>query len=215
VWTYTWMSFTSHTFTSLPLVHTPNLDFLRWSLWLGLLLIHESPHSGSLHTLRPPNSNFGRLLNFADFRFRDFAGSWLRELCGSKTSDLRKSATSELRRFEIPDLRKSATSEIRRFEIPDLRKFKIPELRGLKFPDLRRFKIPELRRSRASDLRKFTTSELHRFKIPDFASSSFLKTHSTNFIRLDVSRVTDFPEFPNTSPTGKRVDSDNPIPRKS
>jgi hypothetical protein len=60
------------------------------------------------------------------------------------------------------------------FEIPNLRKFKIPELRGLKIPDLR------------------------RFKIPDFAGSRFLKTHFTNFIKLDVSRVTDFPEFPNT-----------------
>jgi hypothetical protein len=27
--------------------------------------------------------------------------------------------------------------------------------------------------------------------------------------------VTDFPEFPNTSPSGKRVDSDDPIPQKS
>jgi hypothetical protein len=27
--THTWMSFTSHIFTSLPLVHTPNPDFLR------------------------------------------------------------------------------------------------------------------------------------------------------------------------------------------
>jgi hypothetical protein len=29
----------------------------------------------------------------------------------------------------------------------------------------------------------------------------------------DVSRVTGFPEFPNTSPSGKRVDSDDLIPR--
>jgi hypothetical protein len=27
--------------------------------------------------------------------------------------------------------------------------------------------------------------------------------------------MTDFSEFPNTSPSGKRVDSDDPIPRKS
>jgi hypothetical protein len=79
----------------------------------------------------------------------------------------------------------------------------------------------ELRRSRASNLRKFAISELHRFKIPDlhkFATPSFagfLKTHFTNFIKLDVSRVTGFPKFPNTSPSGKRVDSNDPIPRKS
>jgi hypothetical protein len=42
-----------------------------------------------------------------------------------------------------------------------------------------------------------------------------LKTHFTNFITPDVSRVTGFPKFPNTSPLGKRVDSDNPIQRKS
>jgi hypothetical protein len=29
----------------------------------------------------------------------------------------------------------------------------------------------------------------------------------------NVSRVMGFPEFPNTSPSGKRVDSDDPIPR--
>jgi hypothetical protein len=28
----------------------------------------------------------------------------------------------------------------------------------------------------------------------------FLKTHFTNFINLDVSRVTGFPEFPNSDP---------------
>jgi hypothetical protein len=44
--------------------------------------------------------------------------------------------------------------------------------------------------------------ELRRFKILDFTGSRFLKTHFTNFIKLDVSRVTDFPEFPNTSPSG-------------
>jgi hypothetical protein len=32
--------------------------------------------------------------------------------------------------------------------------------------------------------------------------------------KIDVSRVTGFPEFPNTSPSGKRVDSDDPITRK-
>jgi hypothetical protein len=30
----------------------------------------------------------------------------------------------------------------------------------------------------------------------------FLKTHFTNFINLDVSRVTGFPEFPNTRCAG-------------
>jgi hypothetical protein len=46
-----------------------------------------------------------------------------------------------------------------------------------------------------------------------FASSLPLKSCITNFINLDVSRVTGFYEFPNTSPSGKRVDSDDFIPR--
>jgi hypothetical protein len=50
-----------------------------------------------------------------------------------------------------------------------------------------------------------------RFHI--FASSLLLKTYFTNFINLDVLRVTGFPKFPNTTPSAKRVDSDDPIPR--
>jgi hypothetical protein len=61
---------------------------------------------------------------------------------------------------------------------------------------------------RASRLRDFVSSRLQIF-----VSSLPLKTCITNFINLDVSRVTGFPEFPNTSPSGKRVDSDDLIPR--
>jgi hypothetical protein len=83
VWTCTWMLFTYHTFTSPPLVHTPNPDFLRRRLWLGFPLIRESSHPRNLHTSWHPNSNFSKFPNFADFRFRDFAGSWLRIFTGS------------------------------------------------------------------------------------------------------------------------------------
>jgi hypothetical protein len=76
-----------HTFTSLPLVHTQNLDFLRWRLWLGFLLIPEASFmkvfthqdlwtwnslifpkfvSSCLH-------EFIRFLKFADFPLIDFA----------------------------------------------------------------------------------------------------------------------------------------------
>jgi hypothetical protein len=82
VWTCRWTSFTSHTFTRLPLVHTPNPDFLRWCLWLGFPLIRESSHPGNFHTSWLPNSNFSKFPNFADFRFRGFAGSWLRVFTG-------------------------------------------------------------------------------------------------------------------------------------
>jgi hypothetical protein len=59
-----------------------------------------------------------------------------------------------------------------------------------------------------SRLQDFVSSRLQIF-----VSSLPLKTCITNFINLDVSRVTGFSEFPNTGPSGKRVDSDDPIPR--
>jgi hypothetical protein len=40
-----------------------------------------------------------------------------------------------------------------------------------------------------------------------------LKTYLKNIVKFDVSRVMGFCEFPNTSPSGKRVDSVDPIPR--
>jgi hypothetical protein len=45
-----------------------------------------------------------------------------------------------------------------------------------------------------------------------FIDSTSLKTYLMNFVKPDISRVTDFPEFPNTIPSGKRVDSDDLIP---
>jgi hypothetical protein len=159
MWTRTWMSFTSHTFTSLPLVHTPNPDFFRRRLWLCFLLIRESSDSGNLRAPWIPNSTCSRFPNFTDLRFRGFASSWLWVF----TSSLLRSFAGS--RFQI---------------------------------------------FAHSRLWSFVGS---RFQI--FASSIFLKTYFTNFINLDISRVTGFPEFPNTSPLGKRVDSDDPIPRKS
>jgi hypothetical protein len=142
MWTCTWMSFTYHTFTSLPLVHTSNPDFLRRCLWLCFLLIRESSHSGNHRAPWLPNSTSSRFLNFTDPRFRGFTGSWLRVF----TSLLLRSFT------------------------------------GLRFQIFAH-----------SRLRSFVGS---RFQI--FASSIFLKTYFTNFINLNVSRVTRFPEFPNT-----------------
>jgi hypothetical protein len=122
--------------------------------------------------------------------------SWF---CRFMTSGLRKFATSELRRFEIPDLRKFATSGLRRFKILDLHKFGTS--------GLRRFKD-----SRSSQVHDFGAS---RFQI--FAGSRFLKTHFTNFIQIDVSRMTGFPEFPNSfyrsrANTFLRNSRSNPIP---
>jgi hypothetical protein len=65
--------------------------------------------------------------------------------------------------------------------------------------------------SRTSHIREFEASQVPRFR------KSWIpcpwKTCFENFVKLNVSRVTGFPEFPNTSPSGKRVDSDDPIPR--
>jgi hypothetical protein len=150
MWTCTCMSFTSHTFTSLPLVHTQNSDFLRRRLWLCFLLVRESSHSGNLRAPWLPNLSSSRLPNFTDSRFHDFAGSWLRVFTSSR---LRGFAGSWLRVFT------------------------------------------------SSRLRGFVGSRLRiiaRSRLLGFASSLFLKTYFTNFMNLDVSRVTGFPEFPNS-----------------
>jgi hypothetical protein len=107
------------------------------------------------------------------------------------------------------------TSELDLQQIPELRRFQISWFHRFMTPGLRRFTTSGLRRSRASDLRKFATPSFAGPGLQIFASSRFLKTHFTNLVKLDVSRVTGFPEFPNTSPSRKRVDSDDPIPRKS
>jgi hypothetical protein len=90
-----------------------------------------------------------------------------------------------------------ATSGPRRFNTPSYCAFATPRLREFGSPACR----------------ALVTSRLREFQTQIFVSSLPLKTCITNFINLDVSRVTGFPEFPNTSPSGKRVDSDDPIPR--
>jgi hypothetical protein len=149
------MSFTSHIFTSLPLVHTLSADFLRWQLWLCFFLVRESPCSWNLHAPWPPNSSSIIFPNFTDSR-----SSWLR-------------------RFMALSLHEFATSRLRKFKIPSHRAFATPWLREFGTPDHRAFASPRLRESQI------------------FASSLLLKTCITNFINLDVSWVTCFPEFPN------------------
>jgi hypothetical protein len=121
-------------------------------------------------------------------------------------------------KFSIPDLRS--------FKIPDLHRFKIPDLRRFMTPDLRRFMIPNLRRFTIPDLRRFMTPYIHRFDHPAtdsrFTRNSQIQLLFSHIIWKLISwnpanptfrgcKV--FPEFPNTSLSGKRVDSDDPIPR--
>jgi hypothetical protein len=58
------------------------------------------------------------------------------------------------------------------------------------------------------NLRSFAGSRFQIFassRLRGFACSRFLKTHFTNFIITDVSRVTGFPEFPNTMAHRRRA----------
>jgi hypothetical protein len=62
------------------------------------------------------------------------------------------------------------------------------------------FAGPGLRIFASSWFRSFTGSRFQIFagsRFLSFAGSRLLKTYFTNFIKLDVSRVTGFPEFPN------------------
>jgi hypothetical protein len=83
-------------------------------------------------------------------------------------------------------------------EIPGFRVFMTPLLRRIKVPELCTSPNPRLRRSQTSWIRDFPAPEKHTSRMP---------------LDFDVLRVMCFPEFPNTSPSGNRVDSDDPIPR--
>jgi hypothetical protein len=126
----------------------------------------------------------------------------------------------------IPPFRKSLCAVTSELDLRQISNFADSWLRVFASSRLRSFAGSRFQISARSRLLSFAGSRFPIFaslrllsfagsRFPIFASSMFLKTHFTNFINLDVSRVTGFPEFPNTSPSGKRVDSDDPIPRKS
>jgi hypothetical protein len=128
--------------------------------------------------------------------------------------DFRRFMTLELCRFMTPCLHRFATSGLRKFMIPDLHRFPTSGLRRFKIPDLHRFATSGLRRFKILDFHWFATSGLRRFKIPNLHRInppwnliSWISSNPT-FRRWKI-----FPEFPNTSPSGKRVDSDNPNPQ--
>jgi hypothetical protein len=58
-------------------------------------------------------------------------------------------------------------------------------------PPLCRIKIPELSTFANSRLHRFQASENREFPAPE-------KTYFENFVKLNVLRVTGFPEFPNS-----------------
>jgi hypothetical protein len=61
--------------------------------------------------------------------------------------------------------------------------------------DLRGFADSRFQGLGSSQVRDFGASQIQDSR--SFTGSRFLKTHFTNFVKLDVSRVTGFPKFPN------------------
>jgi hypothetical protein len=122
--------------------------------------------------------------------------------------DSRTRPPSYSRISQIPEVRGSASSRFRAIARSRLRGFESSGFQTTVRSRLRDFVSFRFQIFASSRLQDFVS---FRFQI--FSSFLLLKTYITNFINLDISRVTGFPEFPNTSPSGKRVDSDDPIPR--
>jgi hypothetical protein len=122
--------------------------------------------------------------------------------------DSRTRPPSYSRILQIPEVRGSAGSRLQVFANSRLRGFVGSRFQAIACSRLRGFVSFSFQIFASSRFRDFMS-----FGFQIFASSLLLKTYTTNFINLDVSRVPGFPEFPNTSPSRKRVDSDDPIPR--
>jgi hypothetical protein len=124
--------------------------------------------------------------------------------------DFRTLTSANSRISQTPDFVVSQVHDSGSSQVRDLRGFAGPRFQIFTSSRLSSFACPGLRIFASSRFWSFAGS---RFQI--FAGSRFLKTYFMNFIKLDILMVTSFPEFPNTSPSGKRVHSDDPIPRKS
>jgi hypothetical protein len=175
-------------FTSLQLVHTSTQTFPSSVFDLASFW---SPN------FRP------RLPNFGDLYL------WFRR---SETSELYWSLTPDLRRFMIPDDRGFMIPDLRRFLNPDHCMFKIQVLRGFMIPDLHRFTIQVLRRfmiflKLIVDSRKEARNGCYFHILPQNLSHKLCRTRRSVGVRFST-------KFPNTSPSGKRVYSDDPVPRK-
>jgi hypothetical protein len=137
------------------------------------------------------------------------------------TSQVRDSRPSRVHDFEASQVRDSRPSRVRDSEasqVRDSRPSRVHDSEASQVQDsrsscVRDFEASQVRDSRSSCVRDFEASQVRDSRSSRMPCSG--KTHFTNFIKLDVLRVTGFPECPNTSPSGKRVDSDDPIPRKS
>jgi hypothetical protein len=81
-----------------------------------------------------------------------------------------------------------------------LYEFTTSKLRRSKVPSHRAFATPRLREFGTPDHHAFTTPRLREFQTPDPRNFFVPENIFTNFMNLNVSRVTGFPEFPNTKP---------------
>jgi hypothetical protein len=138
MWTHTQTSFTSHTFTSLPLVHTLNPDFLGRQLWLCFSLVREFPCSWL------PNQTSNIILNFPSPEVHDFANSRFQtsacsRLLGFTGSRFPKIACSRFRGFADSRFPKIACSWFRGFADSRFPKIACSRFRG--FADSRFLKI--------------------------------------------------------------------------
>jgi hypothetical protein len=162
MWTHTWMSFSFHTFTSLPLVHTLNPNFLGWQLGLCFSPVREFPRSW-LPNQTSDRSRISRLMKFVISPVRD---SWKSRVRDSEASQVQDSRKSHVRDFEASQVQDSWKSHVRDSEAS---------------------------------------------QVQDYWKSQMLcpwKTYLRNFVKLDVLRVTGFPEFLNTLKCkGKITDS--------
>jgi hypothetical protein len=107
-----------------------------------------------------------------DFGFRFFEDS-----CMSSR------VTPELGPRQIPESAIFRSLRPRQLEVLGFRMFVTPPLHRTTIPEFHAFGNPRLHRFQASENREFPVPEKHV---------------SRNFIKLNVSRVTGFPEFPNS-----------------
>jgi hypothetical protein len=90
--------------------------------------------------------------------------------------------TSELDSRQIPESAALRGSHLRQLEVLGFCVFVTPRLLQTKILEIRMFANLKLR--------KFLIPENREFPVPE-------KTYLKNFVKLNVSRVTGFPEFPN------------------
>jgi hypothetical protein len=162
MWTHTRMSFPPYTFTSLPLVHTLNPDFLGPQLWLCFSRDSwmSSPEISELRLLQIPE------VALASQQVRACPCAWVPNRVFIRFPNRQNSEVRTINGWDsgLPHVHDSASSPNQDSRTLHIREFETPQV-----PDFRESRIP-----------------------------CSWKTYFENSVKLDVSRVTGFPEFPNS-----------------